>query len=139
MTLYVLDSSAVVRFLDREAGWERVAAILIQKMTAKADVAISAVQWGEIAGAVRKKSGAAAEHRAMTRLGEFEPRIEPVTGERARRAAALKVETRIAYADAFAAELALEFSGSLLVTADFGFKVVAHLTPVEFLPSKQSA
>lgn len=136
MTTYVLDASAVLRFLDKEAGWVRVAEILAAKRTQKAEVAISAVQWGEIAGAVRKKMGAAGQVRAMAGLSQFQPHIAAADGDRALRAAALKVDRKIAYADAFALELAMDSADCLLVTSDYGFKAVTDLARIEFLPLK---
>jgi predicted nucleic acid-binding protein len=136
MTTYVLDASAILRFYDRESGWERVAQILTASMARRAELAISAIQWGEIVGAVRKKKGVAAELRAMGILSRFPLEIVPATAEYAVRAAELKVDRKIAYADAFAATLAREIAGSVLLTADYGFKAVEDLTQIEFLPQK---
>jgi hypothetical protein len=52
------------------------------------------------------------------------------------RAAELRVDRKISYADAFAAELAVGIADHVLVTADYGFKAVEDLTRVEFLPAK---
>ena len=136
VTVFVLHASAVLRFLDKEAGWERVARILTDSMGQKAAIAISAVQWGEIAGAVRKKQGLAAQDRAMGILAQFPFQIEAATGDRAVRAAELKVDRKIAYADAFAVELAMSTPEHVLVTADYGFKAADDLVRIEFLPQK---
>ena len=136
MTTFVLDASAVLRFLDKEAGWNRVAQILAAKRAQSAELAISAVQWGEIAGAVRKKLGATGQTRAMAALCQFQPRIAEADGDRALRAAALKVDRKIAYADAFALDLAMDSPDCLLVTSDHGFKAVTDLARIEFLPLK---
>jgi predicted nucleic acid-binding protein len=136
VTVFVLDSSAVLRFIDKEAGWPRMAAILASRMDRTAEVAISAVQWGEIAGAVRKKLGLHGQNRAMGKLSQFQPRIVAATGERALRAAAIKIDRKIAYADAFALDLAMDSPDHVLVTADYDFKAVAGLARIEFLPLK---
>lgn len=39
----------------------------------------------------------------------------------------------LAYADGFVLDLAMESTDSVLVTADFGFKVVEDLAKIEFL------
>jgi predicted nucleic acid-binding protein len=134
--VFVLDASAVLRFIGKEAGWERIAAILTAQMDQTAEIAISAVQWGEIAGAVRKKLGASAQDRVMRSLAQFQPRIVAATGERAVQAAAIKVDRKIAYADAFALDLAMDSPDHVLVTADYGFKAVTGLARIEFLPAK---
>jgi len=134
MTVFVLDSTAVLRFMDRETGWERVAAILTAKMEQKTEVAIPAVQWGEIAGAVEKRLGAEGRDRALGLLARFHPTIVAADGVRAARAAAIKLERRIPYAHAFALNAAMDSPEHVLVTADYAFKRVDDLARIEFLP-----
>jgi predicted nucleic acid-binding protein len=136
VTVFVLDASAALRFLDKEAGWDRIAAILTAKRSKLAELTVSAVQWGEIAGAVRKKQGSFAQSRAMGIFAQFQPIIVAATGERAIRAAEIKVDRKISYADAFALELAMDSPEHVLVTADYGFKAVDDLAQIEFLPVK---
>jgi PIN domain nuclease of toxin-antitoxin system len=136
VTTYVLDSSAVLRMLDKEAGWERVAAILDSYWNRMCEVEISAVQWGEIAGSVRKRAGVTEQNRAMQKLGELQFRIAEANSDRAVRAAELKADRKISYADAFALELAIQSPNSVLVTADFDFKKVDDMTRIEFLSNK---
>jgi predicted nucleic acid-binding protein len=136
VTVFVLDSSAVLRFLDKDAGWDRIATILQAHMDGTAEIAISAVQWGEIAGIVRKKQGALGQKSALEDLSLFQMRLVAVTGECAVRAAEIKEDRKIAYADAFALELAMDSPEHILVTADYGFKAVDDLARIEFLPSK---
>jgi len=52
------------------------------------------------------------------------------------RAAEIKVDRKVSYADAIALELAMSFADHLFVTADYGFKDVADLARIEFLPLK---
>lgn len=136
MIVYVLDSSAILRFLDREAGWQRTAEILAAGRSGSVELEISALQWGEVAGAVRKKAGPATESRALDGLAQFSPRITMITVEQAVRAAELKVDRKISYADAFALELAMASPDHVLLTADYGFKDVEDLARIEFLPAK---
>jgi predicted nucleic acid-binding protein len=136
MTVFVLDSSAVIRYIDNEMGGAPVEQILIAGARGQADVWISAVQWGEVAGNLRKRSGASHEARILSGLLPIECEIVSVNGERAIRAAEIKVDRKIAYADAFALELAMDSADHVLVTADYGFKTVADLARIEFLPAK---
>jgi predicted nucleic acid-binding protein len=136
MTAYVLDSSALLRYIDNEAGADRMELILGACVAGKAEVCISAVQWGEVAGNLRKRLGAAQEARILSTLLPSESEITAVSGERAVRAAELRVDRNISYADAFALELAMESTDHVLVTADYGFKTVADLARIEFLPAK---
>ena len=136
MTVYVLDSSAVLRYIAREAGSERVIAIFKACVRRKSEVRISAVQWGEIAGILRRKVGASNQNRILDSLIPLELEIVPASSERAARSAELRVDRNISYADAFALELAMESTDHVLVTADYGFKAVADLARIEFLPAK---
>jgi PIN domain nuclease of toxin-antitoxin system len=136
MTNYVLDASALIRYADDEAGAERVEQIVLACASEQAEVCISAVQWGEVAGNLRKRFGPAAEAGLMGKLLPSEAAIVPATGERAERAAALSVDRKISYADGFAIGLTMEFPNRVLVTADYGFKAVEDLAKIEFLPTK---
>ena len=102
----------------------------------QAEVRISAVQWGEIAGNLRRKVGASNQSRILDSLIPFELEIVSATGERAVRAAELRVDRKISYADAFALNLAMDSSDHVLVTADYGFQAVDDLVRIEFLPVK---
>lgn len=136
MTSYVLDSSALIRYIDDEPGAERVEELLGDCVAGRVEICISALQWGEIAGNLRKRQGALQERRILSSLLPTEAKIVSVSGERAVRAAEIKVDRGVAYADAIALELAMSFADHVLVTADYGFKDVADLARIEFLPAK---
>jgi predicted nucleic acid-binding protein len=136
MTHYVFDSSALIRYIDGEPGGERVKEILKECVKRRVEVWISAVQWGEIAGNIRKRMGASHEERILSSLLPSEVRIVTADGERAVHAAELRVDRKLGYADCFALELALDSPDHTLVTADFGFKSVDKLARIEFLPAK---
>jgi predicted nucleic acid-binding protein len=136
MTVYVLDSSALIRYIDNEAGAVRVEQILAACAALRARAVLSAVQWGEVSGNVRKRFGSKKEEQTMTQLLPSEVEIVTVTGERAVRAAALRVDRKIPFADAFAVELTMGSAEHVLVTADYDFKAVEDLIKIEFLPQK---
>ena len=125
----------MLRFLDKLRGWERVASILEDQLSGLCSVSLSAIQWGEIAGKVRKDSGPAGQSRALQILTELLVTTVPITAEQAVRAAELKVDLKLSYADAFALELAMRTPGGILVTADYDFKAADHLARIEYLPS----
>ena len=136
MTVFVLDSSAVLRHLDGEAGADRVEEIIQLALLGEAEVQLSALQWGEIAGIQRRRFGVQEQMRVLQSLLQFDLRVIPATAERAVRAAEIKEDRKLAYADAFAIELAMDSTDHLLVTADYDFKEVADLARIEFLPVK---
>jgi predicted nucleic acid-binding protein len=136
VNVYVLDSSAVLRYIDDEAGADRVEAIFRACLLKRGTMCISALQWGEIAGRLRKRLGAATATRVLETLLPLELEIMAATGERAVRAAKLRLDHNISYADCFALDLAMDSAESVLVTADYDFKMVADLASIEFLPAK---
>jgi predicted nucleic acid-binding protein len=136
MTVYVLDASAFLRYVDSEPGASRVNAVLKTCVADQARVCISAVQWGEVAGNIRKRMGATEELRILSSILPSEVEIVPLSGERAVRAAGLRIDRKIAYADAIALELAMSFKDQVFLTADYGFKDVTDLAQIEFLPLK---
>lgn len=97
---------------------------------------ISAVQWGEVAGNLCKSFGASEERRVLANLLPSEAEIISATGERAVRAAEIRLDRGISYADAFAVELALDSPNHVLVTADYGLKSAEDLIRIEFLAAK---
>jgi predicted nucleic acid-binding protein len=136
MTVFVLDSSAALRHIDGEAGADRVEEIIQMALLGIAEVQIPAVQWGEIAGGQRKRFGAQEQKRTLQSLLQIDIKIISATAERAVRAAEIKVDRKLAYADAFAIELAMDSPDHVLVTADYDFKAVDDLARIEFLPAK---
>lgn len=136
MTVFVLDSSAVLRYIDNEAGAYRVNAIFKACVRRQARMCIPALQWGEVARELRKRLGALAGRRALESLLPFELDVVSASAERAVNAAALRVDRKISYADAFGLNLAMDSPEHILVTADYDFKEVADLARIEFLPLK---
>jgi predicted nucleic acid-binding protein len=136
MTVYVLDSSALIRYVDNEAGADRVEEILALCASRQAGLRIPAVQWGEVAGNLRHRFGATKEETILSGVIPSEAEVVPATGDRAKRAGEIRVDHGISYADSFAVELALDSSEHVLVTADYGFKPVEDLIKIEFLHAK---
>jgi predicted nucleic acid-binding protein len=136
MVTFALDSSAILRYLDGEAGSERVAEVIKGHLAGRQRAIISAIHWGEIAGVTCKVHGRESAEAVLSRLSAFGLEVIPADGERAARAAFVKVETRIPYADAFGVELAASEPDCVLLTADFDLKTAAGRVKIEFLPKK---
>lgn len=136
MVSYVLDASAVLRYLDGEAGAERVKEIIKRHIAGDCRVVVSAIHWGEIAGVVHKRHGSRGLEAARTRLSAFGFEIVPVTAERAVESAMIKNVRKIPYADALGVQLASDSVNHVLVTADFDVKPAKDDVRIEFLPLK---
>jgi predicted nucleic acid-binding protein len=136
MVIYALDSSAVLRYLDREAGAARVSEIIKGHIAGRHKVIVSAIHWGEVALITAKGHGRQAVELVLARLWAFGFEIVPATAERAVRASMIKFKRDIPYADAFGVELVSDSTDHVLVTADFDLKAAARDVRIEFLPRK---
>jgi predicted nucleic acid-binding protein len=136
MVTYILDASAILRYLDGEAGSARVAEVIKGHLSGRWNVVVSAIHWGEVADVTCKIHGQAAVDLVLSRLFSFALELAPVTPDQAVRAALIKVDRKILYADAFGVELAAQSPDHTLITADFDLKAAAHDVKIEFLPRK---
>jgi predicted nucleic acid-binding protein len=136
MVRYIFDSSAILRYLDNEAGAARVSQIIKLHLKGKCEVAVSAPHWGEVAGITCKVHGRPAMDLVLSRLNAFGLKVVPVTGERAVAASLIKLKRGIPYVDSFGVELAADWQGSVFVTANFDYKPAARDVTIEFLPAK---
>jgi len=140
--IYVLDASAILRFTDRESGFERIRLLLHESAQGKNQILMSAVNWGEIVAVLHKKNSGTAD-AILANLAALPITIVPVDAAAATDAGMFKWKHNVPYADAFAGALTLALSRShksepvTLVTADYDFKNVAKGTvKIEFLSLK---
>ncbi|MEK7218755.1 MAG: type II toxin-antitoxin system VapC family toxin [Patescibacteria group bacterium] len=119
----VLDSFAVIAFLEDEPGGAKVAELVKQAKDRDHPLLLSVVNWGEVYYNAVRTGGREVGER-MIRILETLP-IEIVDADRplAKMAAELKATRKMAYADCFAAALAKARKASL-VTGDKEFKEV---------------
>jgi predicted nucleic acid-binding protein len=136
MVTYVLDSSAILRYLDDEAGAGRVADIIKAHLAGKCEAIISAPHWGEVAGITCKLHGRQAMELVLSRLSAFGFQVVAADAERAVGAALIKLKRGVPYVDAFGVELAASAAERVFVTADFDFKPASRDVTMEFLPAK---
>jgi predicted nucleic acid-binding protein len=136
MVRYVLDSSALLRYLDDEAGAVRVSEIIKSHLAGKCEAVISALHWGEVAGITCKLHGRPAMELVLSRLSSFGLLIIAAGADRAVRSALIKLKRKIPYVDAFGIELASDLRDHIFVTADFDFKPASRDVAIEFLPAK---
>jgi predicted nucleic acid-binding protein len=97
---------------------------------------MSAVNWGEVFYIEWRRHGEAGAREAEVRLQQMPIAVVAVDRERASRAGALKQKHALGYADAFAAELAIE-RDAWLVTADPEFSKLGKALLVYPLPRRE--
>ncbi len=141
MVRYVLDASAILRYLDDEAGAARVAEIIKSHLAGGCEAVISALHWGEVAGITCKLHGRPAMELVLSRLSSFGLPIIAADADRAVRSSLIKLrliklKREIPYVNAFGIELASDSRDHVFVTADFDFKSASRDVTIEFLPAK---
>ena len=131
---YVLDANALVGFFeDRQRVAEKVRQLLGQALRQDLPLLMSAVNWGEVFYIAWRRHGEEKAREADARLQRMPIVVIAADRERASRAGAIKEKHGLGYADAFAAELAMQ-QGAWLVTADPEFSKVGKTLSVYSLP-----
>jgi predicted nucleic acid-binding protein len=131
---YVLDANALTGFFeDRRMVAEKVRHMLVEALRHEEPLLMSAVNWGEVFYITWRHHGEVKAQEAEAALREMPITVIGVDRERATRAGALKQKHGLGYADALAAELAIE-QGAWLVTADPEFSKVGKGLLVYSLP-----
>jgi predicted nucleic acid-binding protein len=131
---YVLDANALIGFFEgRHSASGKVRRLLSDAIAQDMPLLMSAVNWGEVFYLEWRYHGEAKAREAEATLREMPITVIVADRERATRAGALKQRHGLGYADAFAAELAME-RGAWLVTADPEFSKIGKGLSVYPLP-----
>lgn len=130
---YVLDSFALLAYLQGEPGAERVESILAACQKGAAEGWLSVVNYGEVLYIAERGRGLQVAQRVVATVDELP--IDVVAADRRATFAAahVKASHAVSYADAFAVALAHEVSGCI-VTGDPEFERVEELVPVLWIP-----
>lgn len=131
---FVLDANALFGFFEgRRLVAEKMRQLLGEALRQDLPLFISAVTWGEVFYIAWRRHGERNAREVEARLQRMPIAVIAVDRERATRAGALKQRHGLGYADAFAAELAIE-RGAWLVTADPEFSKIGKGLSVYPLP-----
>lgn len=126
---YVLDAYAVLAFIQKESGWERVKELLRESASGTTEIHISAINMAEVQYRILRQRRKADEVMAALALlplqiasaDEYIPRVVE-----------LKARYPLSLADCFAAALALDID-CLLVTGDPEFHKLEGMLRIEWL------
>jgi ribonuclease VapC len=133
--VYVLDTYAVLCFLEDEPGSHLIAEIIMQP---KALLYMSVVNLGEVYYIItRRRSRLQAEKVKQAILDTESITLVNIDLKRALLAAAIKAEKKISYADCFTIALAKE-KNATIITGDQEFAQVADEVAIEWLPTKKA-
>lgn len=129
---FVFDSFAVLALLNDEPGASRVEDLLRQARAGEVNLAMSLINLGEVAYIVERRQGEAAVPSILAFLYALPLQFYSVDRGRVLGAAHIKAVHLLAYADAFAAALALELESTLL-TGDPEFHSLEGKISIEWM------
>lgn len=135
MKNYVLDSYAILAYLQKEEGAEKVRSLLSEAGEDKVKLFLSVVNLGEVVYITERAAGLPAVHKFLALLQELPVEVVGVDLEVALEAAHFKASLPIAYADCFALALAKKVGGCV-VTGDPEFEKTEKRVPIRWLPRK---
>ena len=129
---YLFDSHALLAFFQEEKGTEVVAKILRRALKQRLDRLICVINLGEIIYMTKRRFGDNKKVEILGRVHQLGFKILPAPEALVYKAAELKADYPISYADCFALACALEQS-AILVTGDPEFKKAAHLINIQWI------
>jgi predicted nucleic acid-binding protein len=132
MKTYVFDASALFTYLQKKPSATKVNELLKQALDGRADVLMSAINFGEVYGIIFREHGKERALEVMSALQSLPIRLIDITPRRAFSAAEVKAKYRLYYVDSFAAALAIE-NKATLVTSDSDFRRMGHSFPTLWL------
>jgi len=134
--IYILDTSALLTFIEDEEGAERVESLLIEAEKGNVTVYLSFISLTEVFYITKKEKG---EQEASERLGLIKSlAVHIIESEEPLNimAGALKADYRISLADAFIAALC-QYHQGIIVHKDPEFEQLAPLMQELRLPYKK--
>lgn len=129
---FVLDSFAMLAFLEDEAGRARVQSVLELAEKGQVRAMLPVINLGEILYITERERGLPLAQKTLAVIEQLPIEILPATTERVLAAAHIKARYPLAYADAFAVAAAQEF-GATVLTGDPEFATIENLVAVEWL------
>jgi predicted nucleic acid-binding protein len=126
---YVLDSYALLAYLQAEPGGERIRDLLREARTGKSHLFLSLINLGEISYIVARRSGDLVADVSVRDILRLPVQVADASMNRVMAAARVKAHYPVSYADAFAVALAQELKATV-VTGDPEFKKAEALAPI---------
>jgi predicted nucleic acid-binding protein len=128
----VLDSYAVLAFLFKEPGYEKIVALFDKAAASDKPLLIASPNWAEVRYMVQRKMGARQWIETRTKLLGLPIEIVPVDQELAEIAGEFKATRKMSLADCFAAALAKQRKIEVY-TGDQEFRTLASELKIVWL------
>jgi predicted nucleic acid-binding protein len=129
---FVLDTFALLAYLQDETGASRVETLLEHAAKEKCRLCISIINLGEMLYIIERREGLARTQDALALLRQLPLEILPADEQAVFAAAHVKASYTLSYADAFAVAAAIQ-ENAIVITSDPEFEGVESLVTVEWL------
>jgi len=126
---FIFDSHALLKFFQKEKGYEKVIHLLEEIKRSGVTKYINAINLGEIIYATKREFGDQKKLEVLANIERLNFTVLPIPNNLIFQAAEHKAQYNISYADCFALASAIEHK-AILVTGDPDFKKVEHLVEV---------
>jgi ribonuclease VapC len=132
----VLDTWALLAYLDGEPAAQHVRQLLRTARRKQAIVLLSLITYGECLYVIEREQGLQHAQRAVGIVDQLPLRVMPVDRALVFEAAHMKARYAISYADAFSIALAKRSDGRVM-TGDPEFRAVETEVTVQWLPDRR--
>jgi predicted nucleic acid-binding protein len=129
---FIFDSHALLKFFQKEKGYEKVTQLLEEIRKTGATKYINAINLGEIIYSAKKEFGDQKKLEVLANIERLNFTILPISNNLIFQAAEYKAQYSISYADCFALASAVEHK-AILVTGDPEFRKVEHLVDIVWI------
>jgi ribonuclease VapC len=126
---FIFDSHALLKFFQKEKGYEKVVHLLEEIKRSGANKYVNAINLGEIIYSTKREFGDQKKLEVLANIERLDFDILPIPNNLIFEAAEYKAQYNISYADCFALASAIEHKAAL-VTGDPEFKKVQHLVEI---------
>lgn len=130
---YILDSFALMAYLEDEVAGEQVTDILRRAAAEETHIYFSLINYGECLYIIEREQGLTKAQEMIAVIDQLPIEIVSVDRSRIFAAAHIKAHYSLSYADAFVVALAQEFNATSL-TGDPEFRLVENIISVRWLP-----
>ena len=130
--IYILDSFALLAFLEGEPSADRIRVILQAAQEERALVYLSVINLGEVLYITERERSLVIAQQVLAAIEQLPLKLLEASQTRVLAAAHIKANYPISYADAFAVAAAQEFQATV-VTGDPEFAKVTAIIRVEWL------
>lgn len=126
---FVFDSHALLKFFQKERGYEKIVRLLEDINKSGSTKYINAINLGEILYSTKREFGDQKKLEVLANIERLNFTVLPAPNSLIFQAAEYKAQYSISYADCFVLSSAAEYDAAI-VTGDPEFKKVEHLVNV---------